>query len=205
MPLQYDTTEGGLRKEHLHTRASCGVFDVSHMGQVHFKGTDASAFIEKMTVADTQALGNGQATLSLLMNEMGGIKDDCIVTKVHQNHYYVVFNAGCKEKDLVHCRVHWHRKYKDLKIEHHSEQMRSLIAVQGPKAQHVMEQIVDNNVNFDNLGFMESTRDIQFMHDDIVVSRCGYTGEDGFEVSLPNHHIEEFMDAIFAVKDGEGN
>lgn len=59
-------------------------------------------------------------------------------------------------------------------------------------------------MNLDNLGFMESTRDIQFMHDDIIVSRCGYTGEDGFEVSLPNHHIEEFMDALFDVKDQNG-
>lgn len=55
------------------------------------------------------------------MNEMGGIKDDCIVTKVNEDHYYVVFNAACKEKALNHCRVYWHRKFKDLKIEHHSE------------------------------------------------------------------------------------
>jgi aminomethyltransferase len=205
MPVYYDTLEGGVKNEHLHTRASCGVFDVSHMGQVHFKGADASAFIERITVTDTQALGKGQATLSLLMNEMGGIKDDCIVTKFDDNHYYVVFNAGCKEKDLVHCRVHWHRKFKDLKIEHHSEQLRSLIAIQGPNAQHVVESVVDDNVNLDNLGFMESTRDIQFAHDDIIVTRCGYTGEDGFEISLPNHHIEDFMDAVLMVKDGNRN
>jgi len=73
------------------------------------------------------------------MNEMGGIKDDCIVTKMDDNHYYVVFNAANKDKDLTHCRVHWHRQFKDLKIEHHSEQIRSLIAVQGPKAQALLQ------------------------------------------------------------------
>lgn len=64
--------------------------------------------------------------------------------------------------------------------------------------------MLDNNVNLDNLGFMESTRDITYMHDDVIVSRCGYTGEDGFEVSLNNHHVEEFMDAVLGVKGNGG-
>jgi aminomethyltransferase len=140
------------------------------------------------------------------MNEMGGIKDDCILTKINEEHFYVVFNAGCKEKDLVHCRVHWKdRKYKDLKIEHHSEQMRSLVAVQGPRSQQLLEEILDDNVNLDNLGFMEFTQDIAFNNDDIMISRCGYTGEDGFEVSLPNEAVEKFMDRLLEVKDSDGN
>lgn len=201
MPVLYGGEHGGVKKEHLFTRASCGIFDVSHMGQVHFRGKDAAAFIERITVADTQALGKGQATLSLLMNEMGGIKDDCIVTKVAEDHFYVVFNAGCKDKDLAHCRVHTHRRFADLRIEYKSEQIQSLIAIQGPRAQQVLQAVADNNPNLDNLGFMECTQDIQFMHEPITVSRCGYTGEDGFEVSLPNNIVVPFMDAVFAVKD----
>ena len=99
MPVKYPL--GGM-KEHLHCRASVGLFDVSHMGQVRVKGRDAARFLEKMTVADTQALAPGQATLSLLMLESGGIKDDCIITKVAEDDFYVVLNAGCKHTDLDH-------------------------------------------------------------------------------------------------------
>ena len=89
------------------------------MGQTHFKGKGAAAFIEKMTVVDTQALHYGKASLSLLMNEQGGITDDCIVTKVSDDHFYVVLNAGCKDKDMAHMR-----KYLgdyDCEMEYHSE------------------------------------------------------------------------------------
>ena len=103
MPVLYEGTPySGVVKEHIHTRKSCGIFDVSHMGQVHFRGADAANFLEYMTVVDTQALHHGKASLSLLMNENGGITDDCIVTKVKDNHFYVVLNAGCKDKDMAH-------------------------------------------------------------------------------------------------------
>lgn len=142
-------------KEHLHCRESCGIFDVSHMGQTHFKGKDAAAFLEKMTVVDTQALHHGKASLSLLMNEEGGIKDDCIITKVTDEHFYVVLNAGCKDKDMEH--MNKYIKDYDVKMEYHSEDERSLIAIQGPKSQHVVESVLDGSVNLTNLGFMEST------------------------------------------------
>ena len=140
------------------------------------------------------------------MNEMGGIKDDCIVTKLNENHFYVVFNAGCKDKDLNHCRVNYNkRKFPDLKWEYHSDQRKSLIAVQGPNSARIMEQILDDSPSLKNLGFMEATEDLQFNHDNLIVSRCGYTGEDGFEISLPNRQAEAFMDALFSVKDENGN
>ena len=102
MPVLYSGEYGGVMKEHMHTRKSCGIFDVSHMGQVHFHGTDAAAFLEHMTVVDTQALHHGKASLSLLMNDKGGINDDCIITKVSDTHFYVVLNAGCKDADMKH-------------------------------------------------------------------------------------------------------
>mmetsp|Transcript_10278 Transcript_10278/g.15648 ORF Transcript_10278/g.15648 Transcript_10278/m.15648 type:complete len:146 (-) Transcript_10278:676-1113(-) len=137
MPVQYTGPKGGVLKEHKHTRSHCGVFDVSHMGQVHFRGKDAAAFLERVTVVDTQALGPGKATLSLVMNESGGIVDDCIVTKVSEDHFYVVLNAGCKHKDMDHMRKYMD-EFKDCSMEYHSEDERSLLAVQGPKAQAVM-------------------------------------------------------------------
>ena len=135
MPVLYEGKEGGVKNEHLFTRKSCGIFDVSHMGQVHFRGKDAAKFLERVTVVDTQALRPGQASLSLLMNEMGGVKDDCIITKVDENHFYVVLNAGCKMKDMQHIRVHMNkRKFPDCKMQYLSEDLQSLIAVQGPSA-----------------------------------------------------------------------
>jgi len=130
MPVTYGGEQGGVLKEHLWTRENCGIFDVSHMGQLHVRGKDAAKYLEFLTVVDTQALAPGQATLSLLMNEMGGIKDDCIITKVSDEHFYVVLNAGCKEKDLKHMRNHLNRrKFPDCALQYQSETIRSLIAV----------------------------------------------------------------------------
>ena len=103
------------------------------MGQLHFRGKDAAAFLEHMTVVDTKALHHGKASLSLLMNEKGGITDDCIITKVKDDHFYVVLNAGCKYKDMKHM-ANYMGKFKDCSLEYHSEDERSLIAIQGPKA-----------------------------------------------------------------------
>jgi len=157
MPVLYAGEKGGVLKEHVHCRESCGIFDVSHMGQTHFKGKDAAAFLEYMTVVDTQALHHGKASLSLLMNEKGGIVDDCIICKVSDDHFYVVLNAGCKDKDMAHMRNHM-AKFKDLEMIYHSEDERSLIAVQGPKAQHVMETILDGGVNLTAMLHGEHTR-----------------------------------------------
>lgn len=99
MPVKYPL---GTMKEHFHTRQASGIFDVSHMGQVRFRGKDAAALLERATVVDTKNLKQGQASLSLLMNEKGGIKDDCIITKVTEDEFYVVINAGCKITDLAH-------------------------------------------------------------------------------------------------------
>jgi len=137
------------------------------------------------------------------MNEKGGIVDDCIICKVKEDHFYVVLNAGCKDKDMAHMK-NYMGQFKDCSLTYHSEDERSLIAVQGPKAQHVVEQVLDGSVNLTPLDFMESTQDLKFSQQATIVTRCGYTGEDGFEVSVPNSHIEEFMEAIWKVKDGQG-
>ena len=128
MPVNYPL--GGL-KEHLHCRKSVGLFDVSHMGQVRFKGKDAAKLLEKMTVVDTASLQPGQGSLSLLMLENGGIKDDCIITKSKEDDFYVVLNAGCKFTDMDHIKAHTPSDW-DVSMEYSEEN--SLVAVQGPKA-----------------------------------------------------------------------
>jgi aminomethyltransferase len=203
MPVLYSGEKGGVMKEHLHCREACGIFDVSHMGQVHFHGKDAAAFLEYMTVVDTQALHHGKASLSLLMNDKGGINDDCIITKVKDDHYYVVLNAGCKDTDMEHMKKYM-GDFKDCRMEYFSEDVKSLIAVQGPKAQHVVETIMDGQLNLNSLDFMECSMDMKFDGQPTSVSRCGYTGEDGFEISIPNSHIEAFMEKLWTVKGSEG-
>ena len=135
MPVRYPL--GGL-KEHLHCRKSVGLFDVSHMGQVRFRGKDAAKLLELVTVVDTANLRPGQGSLSLLMLENGGIKDDCIITKMDEDDFYVVLNAGCKETDLEH--IEKHRTGMDVSIETSEEN--SLIAVQGPMSQYLMEKLL---------------------------------------------------------------
>jgi len=95
------------------------------------------------------------------MNEKGGIVDDCIICKVSDDHFYVVLNAGCKDKDMAHMRDHM-GKFKDCHLTYHSEDERSLIAVQGPKAQHVLQSVLDGQVNLTPMDFMESTQDLKF-------------------------------------------
>jgi aminomethyltransferase len=199
MPVLYPE---GIIKEHLHCRHQAGLFDVSHMGQVRIKGKDALSFLEFMTVADLQALKKGKATLSLLMNEQGGIMDDCIITKVEEDHFFVVLNAGCKDSDLAF--IDSHRKSplwtgKDISVDYNEDN--SLIAVQGPQAQRILDKIVGHSLS--DMDFM-SSKETMFDNDTIRVTRCGYTGEDGFEVSVPEKRILAFVEALQKEKDVSG-
>ena len=187
MPVLYPA---GILKEHLFCRASAGLFDVSHMGQVRIFGKDSTAFLERLTVADCKALKNGKATLSLIMNEKGGINDDCIITKVEDNRFFMVINAGCKDKDLAYIRAHrespeW--KNKDVNIVYNEDN--SLIAVQGVQAQNILDQVLGTSLS--NMDFMTS-QEMKYKDVTIRVSRCGYTGEDGFEVSVPEKYAVPF-------------
>ncbi len=127
MPVSYPLN---TMKEHLHTRAASGVFDVSHMGQVRFRGKDAAALLERVTVADLQALTPGKACLSLVMSDQGTIKDDCIITKVSETEFYVVINAGCKHTDLAHFDEIMAREFKGKDVAYQIyDEVNSLIAI----------------------------------------------------------------------------
>ena len=198
LPVQYGDS---ILQSHLHCRKSASVFDVSHMGQLRILGDKRTEFVESITVADIAALSTNQARLSLITNDRGGIIDDCMITK-KQDHIYMVINAGCKDKDIAHMKlklIEFNKKYNaNVSIEIFSDQW-ELIAFQGPLAAQVMSRLVPPSVDISKLPFMYSANlsvgDVQ-----CIVSRCGYTGEDGFEISIPKEQTSKLFHSLLEHK-----
>lgn len=176
------------------------------MGQYRFTGSKAAEFLERMTVVDTQALGPKMGSLSMLMLKNGTIKDDCIITKITDNEFNVVLNAGCKDTDMEHINNVMADEFarQDLKIEC-LDSTHSLLAVQGPKAALCLAKTLGLSENaFAMQDFMVTEFDaFKFDGKPIAVARCGYTGEDGFEVSVPHECIVNFTEALLAQEDPE--
>ncbi|KAJ1960754.1 hypothetical protein GGI12_003628 [Dipsacomyces acuminosporus] len=191
MPLVY--ADQGALDSHLHTRKQASIFDVSHMLQTRIVGKDRHKFLEHLVVADLQELPVGGSTLSLFTNEQGGIEDDTIITQ-QKDSLYVVSNAGCADKDYAHLLKHA-RLFQDngadvdvLKIEDHS-----LIALQGPSSQKALEQLAGADLS--KMPFMTGqTIDIKGVP--CHVARSGYTGEDGFELSIPTGEVVSITEAL---------
>ena len=177
MPVQYPT---GIMAEHLHTRAAAGLFDVSHMGQVRLPGASAAADLEKLVPGDIQALKPGRMRYTLFTNAQGGILDDLMVTAM-EDHLFLVVNAACKEEDIAHLQRHL-GKDRVVPLED-----RALLALQGPAAASVLSRLAPQ---FASMTFMTSAA-LRLDGIDCLVSRSGYTGEDGFEISVPAVSAEQ--------------
>ncbi|RKP27274.1 hypothetical protein SYNPS1DRAFT_12928 [Syncephalis pseudoplumigaleata] len=198
MPVKYASLS--VLKSHLHTREHASLFDVSHMLQSRLIGKDRVRFYEQLVVADLQALPEGHGTLSLYTNEDGGILDDLIVTN-ENNSLYIVSNAACAEKDLKHVREQLDRfKQENPGADVHLETLddSSLLALQGPKAASVLEELSGHSLA--GQAFM-TARTMKLAGLDCHVARCGYTGEDGFEISLPSRHVVALAEALVAHDD----
>ncbi|CAG8480740.1 3498_t:CDS:2, partial [Ambispora leptoticha] len=191
MPLQYDKL--GLLGSHLHTRKHVSLFDVSHMLQTRLIGKDKIKFLEKLVVADLEILPIGNSTLSVFTNENGGIIDDTVICK-HDDHLYIVSNAACADKDLAHIQKHLSEFQKtggeaELKIiDDHA-----LLALQGPKAAPALERLTGQNLN--DFKFMTG-RFMSINGVDCHITRSGYTGEDGFEISIPASEATRLAELI---------
>ena len=172
MPVQYPT---GIIKEHTHTRNHAGLFDVSHMGQVRLAGDDAAAALESLAPVDVAGLAEGRQRYGLFTNDDGGILDDLMITNAG-DHLFVVVNAGCKVQDIAHMKSSLSGR---CSVEELAD--RALLALQGPAAGAVMERLAPDTAG---MVFMDA-RAVDLLGMQCFVTRSGYTGEDGFEVSVP--------------------
>ncbi|KAG9393620.1 Aminomethyltransferase [Carpediemonas membranifera] len=189
MPVKYDGV--GIIESHLHCRNNASLFDVSHMGQVKLGGKDREKFLEKITVCDVTHMAPHQTKLSVMTTPEGTIIDDMMITR-HDDHCFLVLNAACFAKDSAHIKNMIKQLGMDVTFDDISPD-RALMAIQGPKAARSLQNIV--KANLAQQPFM-SQRSDEFKGEEILVSRCGYTGEDGFEVSVPNALAEDFAQSL---------
>ncbi len=184
MPIQYE----GIMAEHLWTREKAGLFDVSHMGQLFLEGADAVAALEALVPGDIAALKPGRMRYSLLLDEEGGILDDLMVTNLG-DQIGVVVNGAVKWDDIAHLREHLP---DDVTLNHGDDL--ALLALQGPAAVDALGALVPG---VGDLVFMTAGA-FDWNGVPLGISRSGYTGEDGFEISLPAEHAAAFADALCA-------
>lgn len=193
MPVQYAL---GVMKEHLHTRAAAGLFDVSHMGQVILRGDNyeavATAF-ETLVPMDVLGLGEGRQRYGLFTNDAGGIDDDLMFAN-RGDHLFVVVNAACKEADIVRMKAALEPGVTVEVIED-----RALIALQGPAAETALARL---NPSVAEMSFMDVAT-IELNGAECWVSRSGYTGEDGYEISVPAEASEALARALLAMDEVE--
>ncbi|MCG6858994.1 MAG: glycine cleavage system aminomethyltransferase GcvT [Salaquimonas sp.] len=187
MPLFYGA---GVLQEHLHTREHAGLFDISHMCHVDVTGPGAAGFISRLCPYDAagQAIGAGRYTFFL--NEEAGIIDDLIVTRLGEQRYRIVCNAGCADKDIAHLSAH--AGVFDVKVE---PLQRVFLALQGPQAKAVLTAA---GLDASALAFMQAMEPKDGWPNGSFVSRSGYTGEDGFEIALPFADGEVFARKLLA-------
>nr|ANM86804.1 glycine cleavage system T protein [Stygiella incarcerata] len=199
LPVTYaDMT---IMQSTLHTRKECSLFDVSHMGQVRIFGKNRLEFLESLTAANLKVLKQGRAVLTQLTNEEGGIIDDTIISN-KGDYVDMVVNAVCRDGDIALLREKAKSFGDDMRVEVFDE--RGLIALQGPKAMKVLQQIVDPNLNLTKMGFMATTNTfIPRLGKEIPchITRCGYTGEDGFEISVLGCAAPMLADMFLASPD----
>ncbi|MBV8248275.1 MAG: glycine cleavage system aminomethyltransferase GcvT [Comamonas sp.] len=185
MPVQYPQ---GLMAEHLHTRRAAGLFDVSHMGQLLLRGPDAAAALESLMPVDVIGLGQHKQRYGLLLNDEGGILDDLMFVNRGEDLFLIV-NGACKEADIAHIQSRIGGRCEVAPLPDHA-----LLALQGPQAATALARLIPGVTQ---LVFMSGNH-FDWQGHALYITRSGYTGEDGFEISLPGAAAQAFAEALLA-------
>jgi len=190
MPVQY---AHGIKAEHLATRNGAGLFDVSHMVQIELSGSGADAFFERLTPTDIGAVAEGRVRYSLFLNDTGGVLDDLMVARLDGNLHLVV-NAGRAQHDIDHLRQNLDAEPKSANTKINVHHDKALLALQGPQAGAVLSSL---GLDLDGFRFMDIRR-FKLHSIPLVITRSGYTGEDGFEISMPASAAVEVAETFMA-------
>ena len=191
MPVQYPL---GVMKEHLHTREAAGLFDVSHMGQILLRGAGAAKALESLVPVDIIDLPVGQQRYAMFTDDNGGILDDLMVANLGDDTLFLVVNAACKHQDLMHLQQHIANQ---CQIESRFD--RALLALQGPRAVDVLTRLAPEVAKMTFMQF----KPVRLLGVDCYVSRSGYTGEDGFEISIRAAQAETLARSLLAEPEVE--
>lgn len=203
LPVQY--SDQSIVNSHLSTRKNASIFDVSHMLQTEIRGKNCVDFLESVCTADIQGLKENSGVLTVFTNENGGILDDLIVTKINDEFLYVVSNAAMKQQDqkIMLAGLENYKKQNnpssEITIKFFETVERTLIALQGPKAAGSLQKLTDADLT--TLYFMNTTVGNVGDATGCRITRCGYTGEDGFEISIPANQSEHVVKLLLENPD----
>lgn len=190
LPVQYE----GIIAEHEAVRNFAGLFDVSHMGEIEVKGNEAFDFVQNLVTNDVSTIEDNQVIYTFMCYPHGGIVDDLLVYKFSNNNFYLVINASNIEKDF-----NWMKENKgdyDVELTNISDNV-SEMAIQGPNAQKILQKLTD--IDLSEIKFFYCKRDVKVAGVNCLISRTGYTGEDGFEIYLSNEYAEIVWEKLMEV------
>ncbi|HEX6594432.1 MAG TPA: glycine cleavage system aminomethyltransferase GcvT [Bacillota bacterium] len=199
MPVQFT----GIKHEHETTRTKAGLFDVSHMGEIRVSGPKSLPFLQKMVTNDVSKLSPKRIQYTLMCNENGGTIDDFLIYMIEEDHYLLVVNASNTDKDYEWLQKHNAFASDEVVIENVSENY-ALLALQGPLAEEILQSITDTPLN--EIVFFRFEKDVLFstLTNKALVSRTGYTGEDGFEIYIDPQEVRKLWNLILEVGEEKG-
>lgn len=194
LPVQFSS----IKEEHEAVRTKAGLFDVSHMGEIIVTGSESETFLQKIITNDISKLVNGQAQYTAMCYENGGIVDDLLVYKVAENSYLLVVNASNIEKDFE-----WMKQFAtgDIELINKSDDY-GLLALQGPLAQGILQKLTSKNL--EEIGFFRFSDHVDVAGKSVLISRTGYTGEDGFEIYSASTDVSDLWSSILEAGKDEG-